>query len=117
MFLGCCASDVTPTASIAPANRIDASAVILNVRFISGVIYHADESRGKGFYEHHVSPTRCPSAHAVNPETVLIRRVDFRIDLSDGRICRRALVTELRPHYRTRKDEGEGIKGTRIGTI
>src|SRR5215471_16022463 len=42
IFLACCASTVTATASNAPANRIDPSAVFLNGRFISGVIYHAD---------------------------------------------------------------------------
>jgi hypothetical protein len=45
----CCASTVTATASNAPANRIDASAVFLDGLLISGVIYHADGSKGKRY--------------------------------------------------------------------
>ena len=50
VFFGCCASTITATASIAPANRIDASAVFLNGRLISGVIYHEDGSKEKRYF-------------------------------------------------------------------
>src|SRR5262249_22599746 len=49
-FFACCASTATATASNAPANRIDASAVFfLNGRIILGVIYHADGSKEKRY--------------------------------------------------------------------
>src|SRR5215467_604674 len=49
IFVGCCASTITATASTAPANRIDASAAFVNGRLISGVIYHADGSKEKRY--------------------------------------------------------------------
>ena len=40
---------MTATASNAPASTIDPSAVFLNGRLISGVIYHADGSKEKRY--------------------------------------------------------------------
>jgi hypothetical protein len=50
---------MTATASNAPANGIDASAVFLDGRLISRVIYHANGSKEKRYYEHHFSMAVC----------------------------------------------------------
>src|SRR5262245_47893260 len=53
-FFGCCASTVTATASIAPANRI-ASAVFLNDRLIQALFIMRTEAKKSVIYKHHFS--------------------------------------------------------------
>src|SRR5215467_4817355 len=80
-FFGCCASTATATASNAPANRIDASAVFLNGRFISGVIYHAGGSKEK-CYLRALLFTGCPSL--VSDETTGRHTCRYKGDEGEG---------------------------------
>jgi len=80
IFFACCASTVTETASNAPANRIDLSAVFLNGRLISGVIYHADGSKEKRYL-------RAPllsGFNAIIANKALTRITRDAFDLNDG---------------------------------
>src|SRR5215475_13302044 len=47
IFLGCCASTVTPTASNIAATRIDGTAAFFTAHLVSSVIYHANRAKEK----------------------------------------------------------------------
>src|SRR4029453_9332169 len=47
IFVGCCASAITPKASNTTATRIDGTAAFFIAHLVSSVIYHADRDKGK----------------------------------------------------------------------
>src|SRR5215472_8735917 len=84
IFFGCCASPMTATASNAPANRIDASAVFLNGRIIWALSIIRMGAEKSVIYEHHFSVFSANCSSVVSDENTGRHTCRYRGDGGEG---------------------------------